>query len=65
MDALLQQRAEDQIYAAKECQNPEVVVRHLQSLRDARGVLDEGITDVEEHLGNLLRRNAVLPLGID
>lgn len=65
MDALLQQRFEDQVTAALECQNPELVRRHLQGLHDLVVAADHAADEVEAHLNNLTKRTVRLPLGID
>lgn len=65
VDALLQQRAEDQITAALESNNIEVVQHTLTGLVELQALLAEGTADVLDHLTVLRKRTTRLPLGID
>lgn len=65
MDALLQQRLEDQATAALESNNIETVQRHLSGLVELSSMLAEVIGDVVDHERNLRKRTTRLPLGID
>ena len=65
MDALLQQRLEDQATAILESNNIEVVQRHITGLLELSSMLAEVTADAVDHERNLRKRTTRLPLGID